>query len=123
MRTLADVIEEFANSEQGKNFERKMKAERDKSPAKFERKFDREAMMLAMEINGRCKIINYYSHIIDQDRVAWESGDTEQLMSHDQMSEVWDNRADEIHAASEALRKYAARIKILDQAVLDEDSK
>lgn len=122
MRTLADVIEEFANSKQGKNLKRKLQAERAKSPAKFERKFDGQAMTLAMEINGRCKIINYYSQLIEQDRINWESGNTDDLMSDEEMSEVWNLRSENIHACSEALRKYDERIKLLDQAVVDEES-
>lgn len=118
MKTLADIVEEFANSKEGQKLKRQMQAKKKKSPARFERQYDFELIQMhtAADANFFCAMQRFQA--LNDMRKEYERTY--------EMHEDFDTLYKEYHQylldSADYVRKLHERQKVLDQAVIDEDN-
>ena len=117
--SLADVCKDFVNSEQGKKLKAKFDAEKAKSPARFARKHDFQAMQahMAADANFSCAMQRF--QMLNQMRKEWERNPD---VMHEDFDEIYAEYQQYVLDAADYIRQYRERIAVLDQAIIDEDN-
>ena len=117
--SLADVISDFVNSEEGKRFKEQQLAERAKSPARYNLKHDMQAFQYtqAADCNFSCAMHRFQT--LNQMRKEWERNPD---IMHEDFDELYDEYQQYVLDAADYIRKYKERKALLEQAVIDEDN-
>ena len=116
--SLADVAKDFLNSDEAKKLKAKFDAEKAKSPARFARKHDFQAMQAHMsaDCNFACAAQRY--QMLSEMRSDYDRT----FVMHEDFDEIYAEYQQYVLDAADYIRQYRERIAVLDQAIIDEDN-
>ena len=116
MKIVTNLADAILKIEQNPEFQaalKRVKQEREKSPARHERKYNVDLMRLSHEINA---------HSLNIAIVTQQLRQHGQDFSKEDLDLAWNSRKEEVFAAATAYKKYDALVAKLDQAIIDEDN-
>jgi hypothetical protein len=109
--SLADTLDKFITSTEGKQLFFDIKKFKDESPAQYERKYSKELMDL-------CMMINFHESVIARCTDAIQHGNED--MSQEDLGIVWDRRKSETFAVARLYNQYDQLVAKLDLDVHNE---
>lgn len=110
--SLSDIFTNLEKNPEVQKFIKQVKQERDKSPARHERKFNLDLMNHSAEINFHCQQIGYITN-----QVLNNAG----LYSEDEINKLFEQRQKAIFDLARVQQKHDDLVKKLDLAIRNED--
>jgi len=117
--SLADVCNDFVNSDEGKKLKAEFDRQKAESPARFDRKHDVQAMQAHMAADANFSCAMYRFQVLNQMRKEWERNPD---IMHEDFDEIYAEYQQYVLDAADYIRQYRERMIVLDQAVIDEDN-
>jgi len=116
--TLADLVIDFVNSKEGKKAKALFDAEKAKSPARFAKKHDFQAMQAHMSADANFSCAMYRFQAMNSMRKEYER--TGEM--HEDFDMLYKEYQQYVLDAADHIRQLREREAILDQAIIDEDN-